>query len=165
MTIPTMATIPTSYFLLPSLVQSDSSRNYCKFRRSPYMFSSFHVRASLSTPGFPLASRIVVKNLPYLTSESSLREEFSSFGEVAEVKVLKFEEGERRKAHAFIQYTCLDDAFLALENMDRKMFDGRMIYVEVAKPGKRSFGEYPTASGPPKGSPAASSNDQDDCWY
>ncbi|WCJ28732.1 RNA-binding (RRM/RBD/RNP motifs) family protein [Euphorbia peplus] len=113
--------------------------------------------ASVSTSSFPLASRIIVKNLGYSVDESSLQNEFSNFGEIAEVKVVKDEVTKRPKAHAFIQYSTQDDAILAMENMDHKVFDGRVIYVELAKPGKGSFRGYPKASGPPK--------EIIDCWY
>ncbi|KAF2302740.1 hypothetical protein GH714_002576 [Hevea brasiliensis] len=85
------------------------------------------------------------QDLGYWVSDSSLQKEFSSFGEIAEVKLVKDEITKRPKAYAFIQYTCQDDAILALENMDQ-----RLIYVELAKPGKGSFEGYPKASGPPK---------------
>ncbi|KAA0052443.1 glycine-rich RNA-binding protein 4 [Cucumis melo var. makuwa] len=71
----------------------------------------------------------------------------------------------RPKGYAFIQYTCQDDAMLALENMDCKIFDGRTIYVEIAKPGSGSFGGYPRTSGPPKERPNVEQEDIADCWY
>ncbi|CAN0920065.1 Small RNA-binding protein 11, chloroplastic [Linum grandiflorum] len=166
----TMTTIPTCLpFSSLIAVHSNPRRlNYCNLRLAPNSNTLFNARASLSTtPSFPLASRIVVKNLPFSTSESDLLEEFSNFGEVSEVKLVKYEDKKRRNAYAFIQYTCLDDAFLALENMDGEVFDGRMIYVDVAKPGRRCFGAYPTASGPPQQSSASAAtlNEQDECWY
>ncbi|OVA05631.1 RNA recognition motif domain [Macleaya cordata] len=64
------------------------------------------------------------------------------------VKLVKDETGKRSKGYAFIQYTSQDDAMLALENMDRKSIDGRMVYVEIAKPVTNTFGAYPRTSGP-----------------
>ncbi|EEF28964.1 glycine-rich RNA-binding protein 4, mitochondrial [Ricinus communis] len=127
--------------------------------------STLNLRASFSsTSNFPLASRIIVKNLGYSVGESSLQKEFSNFGEIAEVKLVKDDERKRSKAFVFIQYTCQDDAILAMENMDRKIFDGRLIYVDLAKPGKETFRGYPKASGPPP----LHLREQDevaDCWY
>uniref|UniRef100_A0A2P2JF54 Putative RNA-binding protein 3 n=1 Tax=Rhizophora mucronata TaxID=61149 RepID=A0A2P2JF54_RHIMU len=42
--------------------------------------------ASPSNSNYPLASRIMVRNLGYSIGESSLQKEFSSFGQVAEGK-------------------------------------------------------------------------------
>ncbi|KAF2302741.1 hypothetical protein GH714_002597 [Hevea brasiliensis] len=128
-------------------------------------------------------------DLGYWVSDSSLQKEFSSFGEIAEVKLVKDEITKRPKAYAFIQYTCQDDAILALENMDQRLyfvtlplssktrlkihvvlifyhqiFDGRLIYVELAKPGKGSFEGYPKASGPPK-QHLQEKDEVADCWY
>ncbi|KAL0542574.1 hypothetical protein IC582_017643 [Cucumis melo] len=124
---------------------------------------SLNLRASFFD--YPLASRLMVRNLPYSTNESRLQEEFSNFGEIAEVLLAKDRSTKRPKGYAFIQYTCQDDAMLALENMDCKIFDGRTIYVEIAKPGSGSFGGYPRTSGPPKERPNVEQEDIADCWY
>uniref|UniRef100_A0A5B7BWR5 RRM domain-containing protein n=1 Tax=Davidia involucrata TaxID=16924 RepID=A0A5B7BWR5_DAVIN len=108
---------------------------------------SLKLHASLF--GYPLASKIMVRNLSYSTSESRLLKEFSNFGLIAEVKLIKDEATKRSKGYAFIQYTSQDDAMLALESMDHKYFDGREIFVELAKL-KNNFGGYPITSGPPK---------------
>ncbi|KAM5587076.1 organelle RRM domain-containing protein 6, chloroplastic [Rosa sericea] len=125
---------------------------------------SLKLRASFYD--YPLASRIMVKNIPYSTSENSLQQKFSNFGEVAEVKLVKDESSKRSKGFAFIQYTSQDDAMLALENMDHQDFDGRVIYVELAKPGKDAYAGYPKTSGPPKKQYMQQQQEEvTDCWY
>ncbi|XP_058197237.1 multiple RNA-binding domain-containing protein 1-like isoform X3 [Rhododendron vialii] len=74
-----------------------------------------------SLVNFPLASKIMVRNLSYSTTESCLRDEFSTYGQVAEVKLVVDEDSKRSKGYAFIQYTSQDDAILALESMDHKL--------------------------------------------
>ncbi|CAG7883937.1 unnamed protein product [Brassica rapa] len=54
----------------------------------------------------------MVRNFPFSTSEDFLQKEFSAFGEIAEVKLLKDESMKRSKGCAFIQFTSQDDAFL-----------------------------------------------------
>lgn len=100
---------------------------------------------------FPLASKIIVRNLSLSTTESSLRNEFSTYGQVAEVKLFVDEATKRSKGYASVQYTCQDDAILALESMDHKYVDGRLIFVELAKPkpGHNAFHGYPKTCGPP----------------
>lgn len=107
----------------------------------------------------------------------------------------------RSKGYAFIQFTSQDDAFLAIETMDRRvievsshhklkwiklvnifyvskstrmftfllqMYNGRMIYIDIAKPGKRDFQGLPRTSGPPEKPqvPEDAANDEvADCWY
>ncbi|KAJ0017188.1 hypothetical protein Pint_12084 [Pistacia integerrima] len=143
-----------SYPSQPIFVKPLSNRTNC---------TSFNLRASLSD--YPLASRIMVRNLSFSTRESRLQREFSNFGEIAEVKLVKDELTKKSKGYAFIQYTSQDDALLALENMDCKSFDGRLIYVDIAKPGKEAFREYPKTSGPPKKQQLPKQDEVADCWY
>ncbi|KAG4391136.1 hypothetical protein AAZX31_05G122900 [Glycine max] len=71
----------------------------------------------------------------------------------------------RSKGIAFIQYTCQDDAMLALETMDQKDFYGRTIGVEIARLGWDDFGASPRASGPPKKWHLPEQGEVVDCWY
>ncbi|XP_059287075.1 uncharacterized protein LOC132040450 [Lycium ferocissimum] len=108
---------------------------------------SFKIQASFSR--YPLASKIMVRNLSYSTDESCLEKIFSNFGHVAEVKVVKDEMTQRSKGYAFIQYTSQENALLALDSMDHKYLNGRVISVEIAKPTNKDFGRYPKTCGPP----------------
>ncbi|ESQ55360.1 hypothetical protein EUTSA_v10026477mg [Eutrema salsugineum] len=145
----------------PSFVAPTSSSLH-SFRKPRFP----KIKASLSN--YPLASKIMVRNLPFSTSEEFLQREFSAFGEIAEVKLIKDESMKRSKGYAFIQFMSQDDAFLALETMDRRMYNGRMIYIDIAKPGKRDFQQQPRTSGPPEKLqvPEESANNEvADCWY
>ncbi|KAL1205277.1 Organelle RRM domain-containing protein 1 [Cardamine amara subsp. amara] len=144
----------------PSFVASSSSLPNYRNSRFP------KIKASLSN--YPLASKIMVRNLPFSTSEDFLQKEFSAFGEIAEVKLIKDESMKRSKGYAFIQFMSQDDAFLALETMDRRMYNGRMIYIDIAKPGRRDFEGLPRTSGPPEKPQVqedAGSDEVADCWY
>ncbi|XP_039039095.1 organelle RRM domain-containing protein 1, chloroplastic-like [Hibiscus syriacus] len=94
---------------------------------------SFNLGLRASLFDYPLAGRIFVTNFPYSTKERRLQKEFSNFGEIAEVKLVKDEFTKRSKGYAFIQYTSLDEAMVAVKNMDQQVFDGRKIYVEIAE--------------------------------
>ncbi|XP_076895144.1 organelle RRM domain-containing protein 6, chloroplastic-like [Bidens hawaiensis] len=102
---------------------------------------------------YPLASKIIVRNLSYATNESSLKQQFSNFGQIAEVKLVKDQISKISKGYAFIQYTNQDDAMSALEAMDEKYVDGRVVFVELAKPMDRRIA-YPKTSGPPQELPS-----------
>ncbi|KFK28648.1 hypothetical protein AALP_AA7G026800 [Arabis alpina] len=144
----------------PSFVATSSSLSSYRNRTFP------KIQASLSN--YPLASKIMVRNLPFSTSEDFLQKEFSAFGEIAEVKLIKDESMKRSKGYAFIQFKSQDDAFLAIETMDRRMYNGRMIYIDIAKPGKRDFLAQPRTSGPPETMQVpeeAASDEVADCWY
>lgn len=107
----------------------------------------------------------VEADLPYSTGETTLQKEFSNFGKIAEVKMIKDVNTKRSKGIAFIQYTCQNDAMLALETMDQKDFYGRTICVEIARLGRANFGASPRASGPPKKWDLPQQGEVVDCWY
>ncbi|XP_024984617.1 organelle RRM domain-containing protein 6, chloroplastic isoform X2 [Cynara cardunculus var. scolymus] len=89
---------------------------------------SFKLRASFIE--YPLASKIMVR-----------------------IKLVKDETTKKSKGYAFIQYTNQDDAMNALETMDEKYVDGRVLFVELAKPVKDRHSAYPKTSGPPQPQP------------
>ncbi|OIW18064.1 hypothetical protein TanjilG_19296 [Lupinus angustifolius] len=117
------------------------------------------VKGSLQDRNSPLS------DLPYSTGETTLQKEFSNFGKIAEVKVVKDVITKRSKGFAFIQYTSQDDAMLALETMDQKVFHGRTICVEIATLGRDDFGAHPKTSGPPKKWNLPQQEETVDCWY
>ncbi|XP_004490616.1 small RNA-binding protein 11, chloroplastic [Cicer arietinum] len=127
--------------------------------------SHLNLRQLSMRQDYPLASKIVVKNLPYSTAETTLQNKFSNFGKIAEVQMVKDVITKRSKGLAFIQYTSQDDAMLALETMDQKDFCGRMISVELAKL-RWDIGGPPRATGPPKKWNLPEEQvDEVDCWY
>ncbi|KAL1830775.1 hypothetical protein DCAR_0100712 [Daucus carota subsp. sativus] len=126
--------------------------------RQPKFHKVKPLKASLFD--FPLASKIMVRNLSFSTTESCLEKEFSNFGEIAEVKIVKDEVRKRSKGYAFIQYSSQEAALQALENMDRKYVDGRLIYVDLAKLDKHSYYRPPITSGPPEGKMTATRREE-----
>ncbi|KAL7614612.1 hypothetical protein Lser_V15G06616 [Lactuca serriola] len=134
-------------FIRPTIGTTSSS----PFSNRSLNLKSFKLRACFIE--YPLASKIIVRNLSYSTSESCLKEQFSNFGEIAEVKLIKDGNTKKSKGYAFVQYTNQEDAMSALETMDDKHLDGRVILVELAKPMKGRQLGYPKTSGPPPESP------------
>ncbi|GAY49058.1 hypothetical protein CUMW_116390 [Citrus unshiu] len=106
-----------------------------------------------------------IRVLEMLKARLNLVHSLLAFYAVMAVKLVKDEITKKSKGYAFIQYTSQDDALLALESMDHKNLDGRLIYVDIAKPGKDRFGGYPRTSGPPKQQPLSEQDEVADCWY
>ncbi|GER48931.1 RNA binding protein [Striga asiatica] len=92
----------------------------------------------------------LITDLSFSTSQSHLVSEFSKYGQIAEVRLVEDKATKKPKGYAFIQYTSQEEAMLALESMDDQFFDGRTLFVDIAKPMKSDFGDYPKASGPPQ---------------
>ncbi|CAI8610497.1 unnamed protein product [Vicia faba] len=83
----------------------------------------------------PSSTKIFIKGLPLSTSEVYLAEVFSVFGEVTKVKLLKDKESGQSLGFAYIWFFDEESAQSAANETNGKFFDGRFIYVTIAKPG------------------------------
>ncbi|KAM3361527.1 putative protein isoform X3 [Capsicum galapagoense] len=61
----------------------------CCVATSNWTFTKIQIL--LQDSSYPLASKIMVRNLPYSTDESCLEKIFSNFGQVSKVKIVKDE--------------------------------------------------------------------------
>ncbi|KAK9288914.1 hypothetical protein L1049_017384 [Liquidambar formosana] len=81
------------------------------------------------------SSIIFIKGLPQSTSEGSLKRAFSQFGEVSRVKIIMDKKSRQPLGFAYVWFTSEESAQLAVKEMDGKFFDGRFVFVTIAKPG------------------------------
>ncbi|XP_027924328.1 organelle RRM domain-containing protein 6, chloroplastic [Vigna unguiculata] len=93
--------------------------------------SSFST-AKPSTP-FP-STKLYVSGLSFRTTEESLRNAFKNFGQLVEVKLVMDRIANRPRGFAFLRYATEEESQKAIEGMHGKFLDGRVIFVEVAKP-------------------------------
>ncbi len=77
---------------------------------------------------------IYVGNLGFDVSESVLREAFEQFGTVAEVRLIMDKYTGKTKGFGFIEMPEKEEAQKAIEEMNEKDFEGRIIKVSEAKP-------------------------------
>ncbi|KAE9452379.1 hypothetical protein C3L33_15728, partial [Rhododendron williamsianum] len=80
--------------------------------------------------------------LSYSTTESCLRDEFSTYGQVAEVKLVVDEDSKRSKGYRSRWFNTFISHFIF------QYLDGRLVFVELAKPGRNAFRGYPKTCGP-----------------
>jgi len=78
--------------------------------------------------------QIYVGNMSYGTTEDSLRNLFSGFGDVESVKIITDRETGRAKGFGFITMNNDDEAKKAIEELNDKEFEGRNLRVNEAKP-------------------------------
>ena len=80
-----------------------------------------------------MGNRLYVGNLAYETTEDSLREAFSQWGEIAEVKVILDRDTGRSRGFAFVEMQTQEGATAAVENMNGALVDGRPLRVNEAE--------------------------------
>ena len=89
-------------------------------------------------------NKVYVGNLPYQTTEDDLKDQFSSCGEVTEVRLITDRQTGRSKGFAFLTFGS-EDAFEAALLKNGEEIDGRKLRVNKAeeKPRKSSFSDRP----------------------
>ncbi|XP_028226065.1 small RNA-binding protein 11, chloroplastic-like isoform X1 [Glycine soja] len=88
--------------------------------------------------------------LSFYTTENALSEAFSNYGQVIEAKIVTDRVSDRSKGFGFVTFASQDEAENAIEDMKGKTLNGRVIFVDYAKPNINTRGEIPIARGPPE---------------
>ena len=84
-------------------------------------------------------SKIYVGNLPYSVADDQLKDLFSQYGEITEVKLIKDFQTGRSKGFGFITFSSAQSAqdSLAANGME---FEGRKLNVNIARENTRRSG-------------------------
>ncbi|KAL5710525.1 Small RNA-binding protein 11 [Ranunculus cassubicifolius] len=97
-----------------------------------------------------ISSKLFVGGLSFYTTEQALSETFSKFGQVVEAKIISDRTSDRSKGFGFVTFASEDEADNARAEMNGKVLNGRVIYVDTAKPSRTHMSdEMPIARGPP----------------
>ncbi|XP_056166109.1 glycine-rich RNA-binding protein 2, mitochondrial-like [Syzygium oleosum] len=89
------------------------------------------------------SSKLFIGGLSYGTDDHSLKDAFSSFGEVVEARVITDRDSGRSRGFGFVNFSSDESASSALSAMDGQELHGRSIRVSYAteRPsGNRGFG-------------------------
>ncbi|KAI4345563.1 hypothetical protein L6164_012671 [Bauhinia variegata] len=79
------------------------------------------------------STKIFIKGLPKSITEGRLEKAFSEYGEVSQVKLPLDKESGEALGYAYIWFAKEESAQLAVKEMNGKFFDGRFIYVTIAR--------------------------------
>jgi len=80
-----------------------------------------------------MAAKIFIGSLSYSTTEETLRELFSQFGEVEDVAVIMDREANRPRGIAFVTMADDEAAQKAIKELNETELDGRKIIVNAAR--------------------------------
>ncbi len=87
-----------------------------------------------------MSSKLFVGGLSWNTTDQSLAEAFSEFGEVTEAKVILDRDTGRSRGFGFVTFDAPADAEKAIEEMDGSEIDGRSVRVNIAEDKPRRGG-------------------------
>jgi cold-inducible RNA-binding protein len=92
--------------------------------------------------------KIFVGNLPFDASEDALRDLFSAFGEVQQVRIMTDRDTGKSRGFAFVEMAQDEDAVKAIGALNGKEFGGRALNINEARPRpERSGGFRPGGGG------------------
>lgn len=80
-----------------------------------------------------MSKKIYVGNLSYSTTEETLRNQFSQFGEVETVTIIMDKITNRSKGFGFVEMTDDEAARDAISTLNQKDIDGRKVHVNEAE--------------------------------
>ena len=80
-----------------------------------------------------MSKKIYVGNLSYSTTEETLRNQFSQFGEVETVTIIMDKITNRSKGFGFVEMTDDEAASDAISTLNKKDIDGRKVRVNEAE--------------------------------
>ncbi|KAF8006845.1 hypothetical protein BT93_K0995 [Corymbia citriodora subsp. variegata] len=120
--------------------------------QSTHLFScsSSLVPPHLLTSCRGIVSKLFVGGLSFYTTDKILAEGFSQFGQVVEAKVVIDRVSDRSKGFGFVTFASEDEAYRAVTEMNGKTLNGRIIFVDYAKPRLGERLGMPIARGPPE---------------
>ncbi|MFO0704195.1 MAG: RNA-binding protein [Patescibacteria group bacterium] len=99
-----------------------------------------------------MSKRLYVGNLAWATNDDSLRNFFSQAGTVTFAQVIVNKFNGRSKGFGFVEMETDEQAQNAINTLNRQQLDGRMIFVNIARPPREGQGgggsHAPTAAEP-----------------
>jgi RNA recognition motif-containing protein len=87
-----------------------------------------------------MSKKLFVGSLSWNTTDEGLRQAFSRFGEMSEVKVITDRSTGRSRGFGFVTFVEDEDARKAIAEMNGAELDGRSINVDVAQEKERGGG-------------------------
>jgi RNA recognition motif-containing protein len=81
-----------------------------------------------------MATKLFIGKLSYDSTDESLQTLFAQFGQVVSAQVIKDRSTGQSKGFAFVEMEDADAAKKAIEALDGKEFEGRVIIVNIARP-------------------------------
>lgn len=79
-----------------------------------------------------MSKKLFVGGLAWATTDDTLRDAFSSYGDVQEARVITDRDTGRSRGFGFVTYGVADDADQAVSALNGAELDGRTIRVDVA---------------------------------
>ena len=81
--------------------------------------------------------KLFIGGLAWAATDEDLKSAFAPFGEVVSASVVRYPDTGRSKGFGFVEYSTVEEATKAKEELDGKEIAGRAIKVDFARPAKK----------------------------
>ncbi|XP_021647034.2 small RNA-binding protein 11, chloroplastic isoform X1 [Hevea brasiliensis] len=98
-----------------------------------YLASQFFSRG-FSSKLFVKGTNDFAAGISFSTTEKSLAEAFSKFGQVVESEIIRDKASNKSKGYGYVTFATEDEAKKAFMEMNGKLVDGRPVFVDNAWP-------------------------------
>ncbi|KAM0828928.1 hypothetical protein ACQ4PT_067211 [Festuca glaucescens] len=129
----------------------EASRRLASTRNPAVAIAVTATRPLLLTHSRGITHKLFIGGLSQFATEDSLSEAFARYGQVLEATIVTDKMTSRSKGFGFVKFASEEEANKAREDMNGKVLNGRVIYVDIAKTKQdRAADGVPIARGPPK---------------
>lgn len=90
---------------------------------------------------------LFVGNLPFTATEDELRDLFSAFGEIQQVRIMTDRDTGKSRGFAFVEMTDDEAAVKAIAELNGKEFGGRALTINEARPRPERRGGFRSEGG------------------
>lgn len=81
-----------------------------------------------------MATKLFVGKLSFDTTDDTLSKQFAQYGTVVSAQVIMDRDTRRSKGFGFVEMETAEEAQAAIDALDGKEFEGRVVVVNIAKP-------------------------------
>lgn len=97
-------------------------------------FHTLNINGANRQPSPSRGMNIYIGNLSQEVTEEDLRETFSAYGRITNVKVVKDRESGEPKGFGFVEMPAMAEARSAIKNLNGTMLKGQIVKVSEARP-------------------------------
>ena len=94
-----------------------------------------------------MSRKLYVGNIPFSFTEDSLNNSFSNFGTVDSARLIMDQYTGRAKGFGFVEMASDEEAQRAIEGMNGKEFEGRVLTVNEARPKVSRYNDHQSSEG------------------
>jgi multiple RNA-binding domain-containing protein 1 len=92
--------------------------------------------------------RLYLRNIPFDITEEDIRSKFEKYGDLTEVHIPKNYQTNKSFGYAYLSYATVESSIMALSEMDKTYFQGRVLHITPAQVKEEKIKPVPVENNP-----------------